>query len=245
MTTRELQTFFNEHRPKSTPGILDRALGQIPAGDGAIAYDLCCGMGELTARLAQQGYCAYGVDISDHFIGQAGADANGFVVGDVNAIPFTSGRAQLVCCIDSLQYFRDPGAVLQEMARLLKPGGTLLISTQNNSNPAGLKKRLIERLTGQSWSPWLVHPIENHITYGWLQQTLTDCGLEVDYVRGQQFLTAWVSVLPRAVRLWTPWPDKPWRSLAGMAQRTALPQCIEESALARFAMIVMIRAHKR
>jgi SAM-dependent methyltransferase len=241
----EVLEFFNTHKPKSTPRIFGLVLAQVESANSEVALDLCCGSGDLTAKLAGKGYRAYGVDISNRFIGSEGDEAAGFVQGDVSAVPFASGSAGLVCSIDSLQYFVDPGATLVEMARLLKPGGTLILSCQNNYNPAGIKKWIIERLTGRSWSPWLVHPIENHITYPWLIATLRANGLEIEYVRGQQFLTAWVSLLPGFIRNWSPWKNKPWRSPASIASRVRLPKAIEESGLARFAMIVLVRARKR
>ena len=241
----ELKRFFNEHKPKSTPGIFELALKHIEAGEQTAALDLCCGSGELTGRLGNKGYRAYGIDISSRFIGLAGEGAEGFVNGDVNCLPFATNSLSLVTFIDSLQYFREPEAIIAEIVRILRPQGTLILSAQNNFNPAGVKKWLVEKATGNSWSPWLVHPIENNITYPWLIRTLEAQGFEIEYVRGQQFLTAWVSLLPGFIRNWTPMPDKPWRTLAGVSQRVSFPQPIEESFLARFAMITFIRATKR
>jgi hypothetical protein len=54
-----------------------------------------------------------------------------------------------------------------------------------------------------------------------------------------------VSLLPEFIRNWSPWKNKPWRSPASIASRVRLPKAIEESGLARFAMIVLVRARKR
>jgi len=243
----EILRFFNTHKPKSSPGIIDLALRHTKDGSGEIAIDLCCGAGSLTGQAATRGFRAYGVDISSQFIGTApvATHAAGFVNGDVMSVPFKSASARLVYCIDSLQYFDNPDQVLAEMARLLEPGGVLIFSTQNNYNPAGIKKIVMEKLTGRNWSPWLAHPVENRITYPWLMQALERHGFAVEYVRGRQFLTAWVSLLPAFIRNWTPWPGKHWRSPAGIAQRTNLPDRFEESGLARFAMMLFIRARKQ
>lgn len=203
----EFQQFFNTHKPKHTPGIVQLTLAHIPPGSG-IALDLCCGEGELTALITARGYCAYGVDISARFIGQNGAGASGFLVGDMNApLPFAAGRAALVCCIDSFQYIADPGSFLSEVSRVLKPGGLFIFSTQNNYNPAGLKRWWVETQTGRPWSPWLVHPIENHMTYPWLRQALGHHRFRVEYRRGLQFLSAWVSLLPAFIRNTSLWND--------------------------------------
>lgn len=241
----EHQTFYNTHKPKSTHGIFDNVLDYIHVASDGTAYDLCCGSGQLTAALHQRGFTAYGVDLSSRFIGTQGTEAQGYMVGDVNRLPFPDESAALITCIDSLQYFDEPEKVIAEMSRTLKSGGQLILSTQNNTNPAGLKKWVIQRTTGEAWSPWLVHPIENFMTYGQLMQMLADNGFEVQAVRGKQFLTAWVSLLPEGLRNWSPWPQKSWRSLAGIASRTQFPRSLEESALARYAMIVMVSATKR
>jgi ubiquinone/menaquinone biosynthesis C-methylase UbiE len=238
------QDFYNQHKPKSTYGIIKLALQRVEAVEG-VALDLCCGTGQLTGSLAERGFFACGVDISSQFIGREGEAAQAYIVADVNRLPFAGNQAQLVCCIDSLQYFDQPDVLIAEIARLLQPGGQLILSTQNNYNLAGIKKWIMQRITGKAWSPWLAHPVENFVTYPWLLRTLEANGFEVRYVCGKQFLTALVSLLPGFIRNWSPWRDKPWRSLASIAGRSSLPASIEQSALARFAMIVLIDARKR
>ncbi|MBN1681446.1 MAG: class I SAM-dependent methyltransferase [Anaerolineae bacterium] len=237
--------FFNTHRPKSSPGTLELALDQADAPEGTIAIDICCGSGRLAAMAAERGLHAYGVDIASAFIGTEADNSAAFVVGDMMHVPFENGCAGVVFSIDSLQYAPNPDHALAEMARLLQPGGVLVFSTQNTYNPAGFKKFVLEKLTGRTWSPWLAHPIERSITYPWLIKALRRHGFDIEYVRGRQHLIAWVSLLPRLLRTWSPWPGKSWRSLQGIAQRMRLPARVEESALARFGMILLVRARKR
>lgn len=241
----ELRAFFDTHKPKSAPGNIALALAQTPADCQGVALDLCCGTGRLTAQITARGLRGYGVDISTRFIGTDGAGAAGFIVGQMEQVPFASGCASVVYCIDSLQYAQDPEAALGEMARLLQPGGLLIFSTQNTYNLAGIKKWLIERLTGRVWSPWLAHPIEHAVSYPWLLRALERQGFEVEAVRGRQHLIAWVSLLPATLRKWSPWRDKPHRSLQSLAQRMPVPAAIEESFLGRFGMILLVRARKR
>jgi len=240
----EHRDFFNQHKPKSTTGIVDNILQVLPSDKHGTAIDLCCGTGHLVYQLTQQGYQAIGVDIADAHMGKDDAVEQAFIVADVAATPLAAKSATLVTFIDSLQYFEDPQHMIDETARLLSKDGYLIMSCQNNYNLAGIKKWLIQRLTGKTWSPWLVHPVENFLLYPDIITMLEASGYTVEYVRGKQFLTAWVSLLPAFVRHWTPWRDKPWRSLAAIASRVSLPTFIEESYLARFAMITLIRARK-
>ncbi len=243
MMTDTLRDFLNTHKPKSTHGVFNLVLAEIPTTP-RIAVDLCCGDGGLTQQLRERGWQAYGLDLSDHFIGTRAADRNGFIVSDASQTPLRAGCADLVLCVDSLQYFADPQSALQEMHRLLRPGGTLIFSTQNNSSPSGWKRWLMERLTGHTWSPWLAHPVENHLTYGQLMRLLNETDFQIEQVRGMQFLTAWVALLPSFVRHWQPFPNKPWRTLAGVAQRVSLPTFIEKSPLKRLAMMTFVKVKK-
>jgi ubiquinone/menaquinone biosynthesis C-methylase UbiE len=241
----DVMTFFNAHKPKSAPGNVELALAQTTARAGDIVIDVCCGSGRLTSLAAERGLKAYGVDISTRYIGKDASGGATFVVADMMAIPFPAGCASVVYCVDSLQYAADVEGALVEMGRLLRPGGQLIFSTQNTYNLAGIKKVILEKLTGHVWSPWLAHPIEHAVTYPWLMRALERRGFEVEYVRGRQHLIAWVSLLPGFIRHWSPWPDKSWRSLQGLAQRASLPAKFEESFASRFAMILLVRARKK
>jgi ubiquinone/menaquinone biosynthesis C-methylase UbiE len=240
-----LMEFFNLHKPKSAAGNIRLAVEQTPDDAGSVIIDICCGAGRLAALMAARGFRAYGVDISTKYIGAEAEDQAAFVVSDMMATPFRTGCADVVYCIDSLQYAGDPEQALIEMGRLLRLGGLLIFSTQNSYNLLGIKKQLIERLTGRIWSPWLAHPIEHSVTYPWLIKTLEQHGFAVEYVRGRQILMAWVGFLPGFIRRWSPWPDKPYRSLQGVAQRVQFPARIEESFGGRYGANLFIRARKR
>ncbi len=57
------------------------------------------------------------------------ADRVTFVVGDATALPFESGRFDVVTQFDLLEHVADDQAAAREAARVLRPGGTLLVST--------------------------------------------------------------------------------------------------------------------
>jgi SAM-dependent methyltransferase len=241
----DLMKFFNLNKPKSAPGNIQLAIDQTPDDVGTVIVDVCCGSGKLAALMAARGFRAYGVDLSTKYIGAEAEDQAAFAVSDMMFIPFRTGCADVVYCIDSLQYAADPEHAVIEMGRLLRPGGLLILSTQNSYNLLGIKKWIIERLTGQTWSPWLAHPIEHRVTYPWLVETLERHGFAVDYVRGRQMLMAWIGLLPAFIRKWSLWPGKPYRSLQGVTQRLRIPAGIEESYWGRFGAILFVRARRR
>lgn len=241
----EHQAFYNSHAPKSTKGIFRNILRQVEPKEAGIAYDLACGTGQLVVQIRAKGYQVYGLDISSEFIGKDDPARDSYLLVDVDELPFADASADLITFVDSLQYFPDYRATLGEIARVLKPNGLLILSCQNNYNLAGIKKYFLEKLTGRAWSPWLVHPVENFILYPELIKNLEAQGFELEYRRGKQFLTAWVSLLPGFIRNWSAWPDKPWRSLSSIAARQDFPDFIEESFLGIFASIILLRLRKR
>ena len=53
-----------------------------------------------------------------------------FVRGDATALSFSNRSFDCVTCLEALEFMRGPDIVLQEMIRVLKPGGILMISNR-------------------------------------------------------------------------------------------------------------------
>jgi SAM-dependent methyltransferase len=52
----------------------------------------------------------------------------GWVVGEAGRLPWPDSCFDLVTCLEALEYFPSPRRALAEMARVLRPGGTLIVS---------------------------------------------------------------------------------------------------------------------
>lgn len=52
----------------------------------------------------------------------------GWTLGEATRLPWRDSCFDLVCCLEALEYFPRPGRALAEMARVLRPGASLLIS---------------------------------------------------------------------------------------------------------------------
>ena len=90
----------------------------------ARVLDAGAGEGQYTREFARQRYC--GVDLG---VGDAGWDYSRLdAVADLTALPFRAESFDAVLHIVTIEHLREPGAALREMARTLKPGGTLLIA---------------------------------------------------------------------------------------------------------------------
>ena len=100
---------------------------------GAQVLDLACGTGDLTKALAQRGWQVTGLDISAEMmeVGKekcAALDPKPvFVLGSAEAIPFADASFDAVTIAFGLRNFDRRAQCLQEIRRVLKPGGVLAV----------------------------------------------------------------------------------------------------------------------
>jgi SAM-dependent methyltransferase len=111
----------DEHR-------LARLLLDLGPGDGVL--DLACGPGNFTRVFAQavgDDGLAVGVDASATMLDRAvAADPDGraaYVRADARHLPFVDRSFDAVCCFLALHLMADPLRVLDEVVRVLTPGG--------------------------------------------------------------------------------------------------------------------------
>jgi len=99
---------------------------------GARAVDLATGTGDIAFQLAAAGADVVGVDVTPRMIELATAKAATvgrspfFVVGDMIALPFSTGSFDLATVGYGLRNVPDLGAAIEEIHRVLKAGGTAL-----------------------------------------------------------------------------------------------------------------------
>jgi ubiquinone/menaquinone biosynthesis C-methylase UbiE len=105
--------------------------------------DAPCGHGRIANLLAVEGCAVVGVDATELFLERARADAKTLGVdvdyrhGDLRALPVADAEMDAVLSwFTSFGYFGDADnqAVLREYARVMKPGGRLLIEMLNRDD---------------------------------------------------------------------------------------------------------------
>lgn len=105
--------------------------------------DVACGPGNFTAffgsKLSGDGV-AIGFDISRPMIHQAVRDNRNahtaYVRGDARSLPFDDGTFDSVCCYAALYLVPEPFTVVDELVRVLAPGGRIAIMTSYGSEIA-------------------------------------------------------------------------------------------------------------
>lgn len=103
-------------------------LGEV--GAGAEALDAACGTGRHARHLVQQGYRVVGTDLTPEMLakGRANVPEAEFLEADLRDLPLDSGRFDLVTCGLAVAHLPELGPAVAELARVLKPGGHLVVS---------------------------------------------------------------------------------------------------------------------
>ncbi|MBR2813100.1 MAG: class I SAM-dependent methyltransferase [Reyranella sp.] len=101
--------------------------------NGLDVLDLGCGDGELASRLARRGARVTGLDADPRMLIAAHRRAEmesvelTLVRGSVDALPFPDASFDRVVAVTVLCFVRDADRAVAEMARVLRPGGHVLI----------------------------------------------------------------------------------------------------------------------
>jgi 2-polyprenyl-6-hydroxyphenyl methylase/3-demethylubiquinone-9 3-methyltransferase len=92
-----------------------------------VLVDLACGGGLMAPHVRPLGYRHVGVDIGHRGLELARGHGVLPVRGSVLAVPLADGCADVVVAGEVLEHVDDDVAVLGECARLLRPGGVLVL----------------------------------------------------------------------------------------------------------------------
>jgi SAM-dependent methyltransferase len=135
-----------------------RLLLGLRPGDGVL--DVACGPGNFSrafARTVGDSGLVVGIDASRTMLERGAAELRrsglnnlALIRGDATQLPFVDDSFDAVCCFAALHLFEDPFAALDEMTRVLTPGGriALMTSVQRKLAPRGPVKPIAERLSG-------------------------------------------------------------------------------------------------
>lgn len=162
--------------------------------------DVGCGDGALT--LARAGAASVtGCDIDPRMISHAitrtthQQDAVRYAVADAARLPFADQSFDLVTVVTILTFVPDAEGAVREMARVLKPGGHLIVGELGRGNLWAARRRVRGWLGSTTWRAATFR------TAAQVCRLLQSAGLRVEHVSGAIFFPPW---LPLA-RLFAPW----------------------------------------
>jgi SAM-dependent methyltransferase len=130
--------------------------------------DVGCGIGRTMSRLIEQGYDAYGIDlpILSEFWAQAGNDPGRFFCSDATRLPFADNSFDAVISMGVIEhigtsighcslgpdYQRERQRYADELQRVTRPGGRILVSCPNKRFPLDPQHKVLDELSPDSVS---------------------------------------------------------------------------------------------
>ena len=127
---------------------------------GERALDLAAGTGDIAFAVARRGAKTIALDLTHRMLqlAQEKSHAASFITGDMTSLPFRSASFDLVTTGYGLRNVPDLNIAIDEIARVLKPGGRLLSLDFNRPENAIVRGAYLSYLTiVGSTLGWLLH----------------------------------------------------------------------------------------
>ncbi|MBI4595731.1 MAG: class I SAM-dependent methyltransferase [Candidatus Tectomicrobia bacterium] len=128
------------------------SLNMARSAKGARTLDLGCGLGQDLFSLLCKGQRVFGLDASmimlkkaSNWLSQKGTGVP-LIEGIGEQLPFKNSTFQVVFCKGAIDHFYDPNGALQEMSRVIQPGGWIVLAVANFESLSCQLSRLIERI---------------------------------------------------------------------------------------------------
>ena len=172
----------------------------------------------ILAWAGRRGARAYGIDISPPTVMQARAAFDErprsilrSAVGDVRALPFGDDSFDAIYSMGTIEHFDETERAVEEMARVLKPGGRAIIGVPNRHDPflRPLLSAVLQAVGLYGYG------YEKSYSRRALRQMLERAGLSVDAETAILFIPGWLRMLDLACHVWC----RPLAGLTGVLVR--------------------------
>ena len=189
-----------------------------------VALDAACGTGRFADFLAGRGHRVIGVDSSPDMLAHARRRVpdGEFHLGELDRLPLADDSVDVIVCALALVHVPRLASVLAEFARVLRPGGDLVISDIHHEH---VTRNSVITARGPDGEPCIVAS-HRHKFGDYLRAALSS-GLQV--VRCEEPFTRTDGPLPEAATQIGDWQDWPWSLLDYLpeaARATARPALV-------------------
>jgi SAM-dependent methyltransferase len=162
----------------------------------ATICDLGCGAGPVISALLNRGYDAIGFDYSIDMLDNAARRIATGTAGrrplarcDIQALPLGDDSFDCAVCLGVISYVEHYENIIREIRRILKPGGTAIVSYRNENNlmvsdPVGPVKYLGRKTLESVGHAPREFRIGNHMSHGEVGRTLQRNGLTLEAFKG-------------------------------------------------------------
>jgi ubiquinone/menaquinone biosynthesis C-methylase UbiE len=163
---------------------VDQVLQLAPDGNALTGFllDVGCGPGNIALKIARRcpRLMIVGVDRSRNMVRAARQSAAGLGLEDrvifqqahAGRIPYAGGKFDLVLCNSVLHHLADPSAVLQEMLRVAKPAGAIVL--RDLRRPSRLAYPWHVRWYGRHYSGIMKRLFEDSVRAAYTPEELTE-----------------------------------------------------------------------
>jgi ubiquinone/menaquinone biosynthesis C-methylase UbiE len=175
-----------------------RRLDAWPAGD---VLDAACGTGRYAVRLAEQGHTVVGVDQSPDMLERARAKVPGgrFLEGGLADLPLPDASVDAAVCALALVHVPELGPAVEELARVVRPGGRILVS---DVHPFLVQLGWQAQFPGDAGRAYMRlhrHRVTDYATAA-LAAGLRVCGAEEPVLTPEAAVTPTAELVPEATR---------------------------------------------
>ncbi len=158
---------YNSPVYKQRVANVERFMGEVSGKD---VLDLGCGVGFFGGLARKRGGRVVGLDFSEAALGIAQTQQEGipFVRGDATKVPFPDASFDVVLLNDIIEHLAEaPGRrMIEEVFRVLRPGGRLVVDTDNDAFL--MQKKGLRRL-----NEWLERGTEQRRALAEIKKTYT------------------------------------------------------------------------
>lgn len=115
---KRLEVVFNEYLPEDIKG-----KNLLDAG---------CGTGWFSKAATERGASVTSMDLGEKLLSKVAQKCNSkMVIGSITEMPFADNTFDYIVCSEVIEHVPQPYLAMQELYRVLKPGGTLVLTTPN------------------------------------------------------------------------------------------------------------------